>query len=212
MAEATAKLSATTHKPFSSISRFESVGNEPKSLQQRGAQSNAIRKLPAPTVMKLGLLRGGGRKKGTTSFMALRAHRGKAPAATSRTERSIRENNACDAELLKIFSQFEEDMEGESELVEKKLLQALHLSEARTLGLPKRIISLSSYEQSGGSTFVAKELVRLSPSKRVPIRKKNILLVKSYHFANVPTLLSIKFSWSTRKSFANTTTTTPTPF
>ena len=164
MAEATAKLSATTHKPFFSISRFESVGNEPKSLQQRGAQSNAIRKLPAPTVMKLGLLRGGGRKKGTTSFMALRAHRGKAPAATSRTERSIRGNNACDAELLKIFSQFEEDMEGESELVEKKLLQALHLSEARTLGLPKRIISLSSYEQSGGSTFVAKELVRLSPS------------------------------------------------
>ena len=129
-------------------------------------------KPPPPSVMQLGVLRGGApRQRGTTSFMARRVQRAtgttkaSTPAPSSPTSNHCFNNHsASDSQALKLYRQFE-DKDMEVEAVEVKLDQAMSLRRARDSGLPKRIVTLRLYGERGGSSFIAKELVRIISSK-----------------------------------------------
>jgi len=70
----------------------------------------------------------------------------------------------------------EEDMN----CVEIKLSQAVLIREARNLGLPKKSILLKDFDDKGGSSFLAKELVRgLSQSSTTTVGQNNGNNVKS---------------------------------
>ena len=125
-------------------------------------------KPPPPSVMQLGVLRGGApRQRGTASFMARRVQRGSGPnVAPTSVPSSANDYNssASDAQTLKLYRQFE-DKDVDAEAVEVKLDQAVSLQRARDAGLPKRVITLRLYNERGGSPFIAKELVRMISSK-----------------------------------------------
>jgi len=128
----------------------------------------AFGKPPPPSVMQLGVLRGGApRQRGAASFMARRVQRGTGTtkASASTPPSSIGKDclnicSACDAQAAKLYRQFE-DKDMEAEAVEMKLDQAISLQKARGAGLPKRSVTLRLYDERGGSSFIAKELVRI---------------------------------------------------
>ena len=120
-------------------------------------------KPPPPSVMQLGVLRGGApRQRGTASFMARRVQRGSGPNVAPTSVPSSA--SASDAQTAKLYRQFE-DKDVDAEAVEVKLDQAVSLQRARDAGLPKRVVTLRLYNERGGSPFIAKELVRIISSK-----------------------------------------------
>ena len=190
VADATANLSTSMHTSFissgSTADTNQSV-NDSRTLNDTSSSLNTsascnqdenqstktlFGKPPPPSVMQLGVLRGGApRQRGTASFMARRVQRGTGTnkGSTSAPSSSIGDHSfnsysACDAQAVKLYRQFE-DKDMEAEAVEVKLGHAISLRNARDAGLPQRIVTLRLYDERGGSSFIAKELVRIISSK-----------------------------------------------
>ena len=197
VADATARLSATVHSSFlvDASSSGSGAADESRSLEETSISSlNAsssfydeenysrlsFAKPPPPSVMQLGLLRGGPRQKGSASFLARRmgARKASSFAAPTNPDRKFENTSRSYVETNKIYSQFV-DNEMEAEAVENKLLQALSLKQARELGLPNHTASLRTYSDCGGSDFIAKELVRLLSSRCSSDAEREAKIVES---------------------------------
>ena len=190
VADATANLSTSMHTSFISSGPTADTNqsvNDSRALNDTSSSLNSstsyyqdenqstkplFGKPPPPSVMQLGVLRGGApRQRGTASFMARRVQRGTGTnkGSTSDPSSSIGDHcfnnySACDAKAVKLYRQFE-DKDMEAEEVEVKLGHAVSLRNARDAGLPQRIVTLRLYDERGGSSFIAKELVRMISSK-----------------------------------------------
>ena len=185
MADGTAKLSTAIHSSFASSSPFREVKtsnayllpvglNSPHLMSPSGSIDTSFSTLgfdspqntscskytpsplvstkpPKPTIMKLDLSRRTGHKERRV-LLSTSSSRSTGPvpflSPLSTCGSSHQSSTTDDIEVRNDCS------------VEAKLSEAKQLKVARSLGLSKAIVQLSTYTNFGGSSFIAKELIR----------------------------------------------------